>query len=218
MDNSQRVAQKEDQTVVAQSNAKKDATRTHQTRIPTDKTRFPWAAQMISKHGIYIESRDKETQQVPTDVPSSLQGHVRVPLQDMSLSKPASNKDNSSQILISTVDFTFNVVDDLASLAAVSALENMPIMVYVNETIDPPATESAPSQTMAYTNETIDYLATETTPTSKNNDSIDLLTPLGKRILRERPVKPSEKAKEWQLQSTARGRGNKGHGNRGRHR
>ncbi|KAJ4899304.1 hypothetical protein Rs2_13257 [Raphanus sativus] len=214
-------------------------------------------------------THDKETQQVPTDDPSSLQGHghVRVPLQEeittsshyekqsngshIGLTKPASNKDDLSQI-------PDQVTCDLASLAAVSALENMyvpPTVVYVNEATDPPAAESAPSPKMVYVNETIVSPAMETAPSSTNqistkvleessriheidlgsnkfaslvfydgedevqlepDDPIDLLTPSGKRILRERPVKLSEKAKEWQL-STARGRGNRGRGNRGRH-
>ncbi|KAG2272917.1 hypothetical protein Bca52824_067472 [Brassica carinata] len=38
----------------------------------------------------------------------------------------------------------------------------------------------------------------------------------GRRFLRERPVKPSTKAKEMQLQYTGRGRGNRGRGNHGR--
>ncbi|CAF1721653.1 BnaC09g12450D [Brassica napus] len=45
---------------------------------------------------------------------------------------------------------------------------------------------------------------------------IDLLTPSGKILLRERPVKPSAKGMKWQLQSTSRERRNRGHGNRGR--
>ncbi|KAL0887678.1 hypothetical protein Bca101_011661 [Brassica carinata] len=48
-------------------------------------------------------------------------------------------------------------------------------------------------------------------------DSIDLMTPSGKRILREIPVKPTAKAKELQMQSTIRGRGSRGRGNRGKH-
>ncbi|KAG2318008.1 hypothetical protein Bca52824_021130 [Brassica carinata] len=37
--------------------------------------------------------------------------------------------------------------------------------------------------------------------------SVDLMTPYGKRLLRERPVRPSFKATEWQVQSTSRGLG-----------
>ncbi|KAL0761005.1 hypothetical protein Bca101_077155 [Brassica carinata] len=44
--------------------------------------------------------------------------------------------------------------------------------------------------------------------------SMDLMTPFGKRILRERPVKPSTKARDAHLQLTGRGRGNRGRGNR----
>ncbi|CAE5959388.1 unnamed protein product [Arabidopsis arenosa] len=46
------------------------------------------------------------------------------------------------------------------------------------------------------------------------SDSMDLMTPSGKRILRERPVKPSTKAKEMHGQTTSRGRG-RGRGKRG---
>ncbi|KAF8107796.1 hypothetical protein N665_0116s0003, partial [Sinapis alba] len=48
----------------------------------------------------------------------------------------------------------------------------------------------------------------------KEMDSMDFMSPSGKRMLRERPVKPSTKAKEMHLQSTSRGRGNRGRGNR----
>ncbi|KAL0800985.1 hypothetical protein Bca101_056161 [Brassica carinata] len=46
--------------------------------------------------------------------------------------------------------------------------------------------------------------------------SMDLMSPSGRRFLRERLVKLSAKAKEMQLQYTGRGRGNRGRGNRGR--
>ncbi|CAF1886243.1 unnamed protein product, partial [Brassica napus] len=53
-----------------------------------------------------------------------------------------------------------------------------------------------------------------------DNDSepMDYMSPFGKRILRERPVKPTTKAKEMHSQSTSRGRGSRGRsrGNRGR--
>uniref|UniRef100_A0A0D3BJ41 CCHC-type domain-containing protein n=2 Tax=Brassica oleracea var. oleracea TaxID=109376 RepID=A0A0D3BJ41_BRAOL len=55
----------------------------------------------------------------------------------------------------------------------------------------------------------------DSTDSDKEIDSMNLLTPSGKRILRERPVKPSTKAKEMHLYSSARGRGNRGRGNRG---
>ncbi|CAA7057602.1 unnamed protein product [Microthlaspi erraticum] len=41
----------------------------------------------------------------------------------------------------------------------------------------------------------------------KESDETDFMTPSGKRILRDRPVKPSTKAKEMNWQITARGRG-----------
>ncbi|KAG7600559.1 hypothetical protein ISN44_As06g046480 [Arabidopsis suecica] len=45
---------------------------------------------------------------------------------------------------------------------------------------------------------------------------MELMTPSGQRLLRERPVKPSIKAKEVQASSNTRGRGYRGRGNRGR--
>lgn len=51
----------------------------------------------------------------------------------------------------------------------------------------------------------------------KETGPLDLMTPSGKRILRERPVKPSTKAKEMHGQPTSRGRGNRGRGRRGGH-
>lgn len=47
-------------------------------------------------------------------------------------------------------------------------------------------------------------------------EPMDYLTPSEKRILREKPVKPSTKAKEMHWQHTSRGRGSRGRGNRGR--
>ncbi|KAJ4888641.1 Uncharacterized protein Rs2_28389 [Raphanus sativus] len=51
----------------------------------------------------------------------------------------------------------------------------------------------------------------------KETGPMDLMTPSGKRILRERPVKPSTKAKEMHWHPTSRGRGNRGRGRRGGH-
>ncbi|KAG2258523.1 hypothetical protein Bca52824_077817 [Brassica carinata] len=51
----------------------------------------------------------------------------------------------------------------------------------------------------------------------KETGPLDLMTPSGKRILRERPVKPSTKAKEMHGQPTSHGRGNRGRGRRGGH-
>ncbi|KAG7640667.1 Zinc finger CCHC-type [Arabidopsis suecica] len=48
------------------------------------------------------------------------------------------------------------------------------------------------------------------------SELMEHMTPSGQRLLRERPVKPSIKAKEIQASSTTRGRGNRGRGNRGR--
>ncbi|CDY15752.1 BnaC04g15720D [Brassica napus] len=50
----------------------------------------------------------------------------------------------------------------------------------------------------------------------ESSGPIDLLTLSGKRLLRKKPVKPSAKGMEWQLQSTSHGRGNRGGENRGK--
>ncbi|XP_024010468.1 uncharacterized protein LOC18014899 [Eutrema salsugineum] len=55
----------------------------------------------------------------------------------------------------------------------------------------------------------------ETLVSAEDSDPLDLMTPTGKRILRDRPVKPSTKAKEMSWQVVAAGRGNYGRGNRG---
>lgn len=46
---------------------------------------------------------------------------------------------------------------------------------------------------------------------------MDLMTPSGKIIFRERPVKPSTRAKEMHSQHTSRGRGHQGSGRCGGH-
>ncbi|XP_022550853.1 uncharacterized protein LOC106447869 [Brassica napus] len=58
----------------------------------------------------------------------------------------------------------------------------------------------------------------ETLISSDELDPKEYLSPQGKVFLQERPVKPSTKAKEMQLHSVARGRGNRNRGNRGRNR
>ncbi|CAA7060312.1 unnamed protein product [Microthlaspi erraticum] len=52
----------------------------------------------------------------------------------------------------------------------------------------------------------------DSTDSDNESGSLELMTP-SERILRERPVKPSTKAKE--MQAKARGRGNRGRGSRG---
>ncbi|CAA7033311.1 unnamed protein product [Microthlaspi erraticum] len=49
----------------------------------------------------------------------------------------------------------------------------------------------------------------------KETGSMDLMTPFGKTILPDRPVKPLTKAKEMHWQSRGRGRGNRGRGEKG---
>ncbi|CAF1725985.1 unnamed protein product, partial [Brassica oleracea] len=125
--------------------------------------------------------------------------------------------------------------DDLHSLTTISILENMcmsPTVICINDPMESPILESAQKLSsvttpIANTISTVQrdgsrtaepdfgsnkfallFSAEEEEDSSdleEDPDSMDLMTPPGKRILRERPVKPS----------TSRGRGNRGRGNRG---
>ncbi|KAF8117964.1 hypothetical protein N665_0007s0013 [Sinapis alba] len=128
-------------------------------------------------------------------------------------------------------------VDELVSLATISVLENMyesPTIICINETTEASPTESAPTKQkheslVNQTSTVIDLGSNKFASrisfegeekyqmdVDECSDPIDVLTTQGKRLLRERPVKPSAKAMECQMQSTSRGRGNRGWGNRGR--
>ena len=135
--------------------------------------------------------------------------------------------------------------DDLLSLAAISILENMcmsPTVICINDPMESPILESAQKLSpvtipIANTifmvqkdcirtaepdfgsNKFALLLSVEEEENSsdleEDSDPMNLMTPPGKRILRERPVKPSTKAKEMHWHSASRGRGNIGRGNRG---
>ncbi|KAH0911370.1 hypothetical protein HID58_034691 [Brassica napus] len=132
----------------------------------------------------------------------------------------------------------------LATVSVLENLYESPTVICVNETIESSPTESAP--TKQHIESSITQTSTEVSKESirmqeidlgsnqfasltslegeeeyqldldESSGPIDILTPLGKRLLRERPVKPSAKGMEWQLQSSSRGRGNRGRGNRGK--
>lgn len=132
----------------------------------------------------------------------------------------------------------------LATVSVLENLYESPTVICVNETIESSPTESAP--TKQHIESSITQTSTEVSKESirmqeidlgsnqfasltslegeeeyqldldESSGPIDILTPLGKRLLRERPVKPSAKSMEWQLQSSSRGRGNRGRGNRGK--
>ncbi|KAH0929665.1 hypothetical protein HID58_015392 [Brassica napus] len=137
--------------------------------------------------------------------------------------------------------------DDLHSLATISILENMcmsPTVICINEPMESPILESA-QKLSSVTTPIANKISTvqrdgsrtaepdfgsnkfallfsaeeeeDSSDVEEDPDSMDLMTPPGKRILRERPVKPSTKAKEMHWHSTSRGRGNRGRGNRGGH-
>ncbi|KAH0893552.1 hypothetical protein HID58_055981 [Brassica napus] len=140
---------------------------------------------------------------------------------------------------------------DMSSLASITLLENMctsPSIICINDTIETPTQEPAQHHSATTTSPEI-YTSTsngacldepdlgsnkfasllnveedEEDILEFDNDSepMDYMSPFGKRILRERPVKPTTKAKEMHSQSTSRGRGSRGRsrgrGSRGRSR
>ncbi|KFK37261.1 hypothetical protein AALP_AA4G234600 [Arabis alpina] len=127
---------------------------------------------------------------------------------------------------------------ELFSLATISALENMvaaPSMITINDTIESSILEAARPLSVtpiinAQPNSIIqgetsrlvelDFgsnkfvslisLEEEEDALDLETDSMELMTPLGKRILRDRPVRPSTKAKEMTWQAVGRGRGRRG--------
>ncbi|KAJ4869972.1 hypothetical protein Rs2_48433 [Raphanus sativus] len=143
--------------------------------------------------------------------------------------------------------FPSRMNDDLLSLATVSILENMCTsltIICINDSMESPTLESA--QKTSLTDNSIaketSVVKTDVTRTAepdfgsnkyallvnveeeedssdsdKELDPVDLTTPLGKRILRDRHVRPSAKAREMHGQYISRGRGNRGCGSRGGH-
>ncbi|KAL0742828.1 hypothetical protein Bca4012_084341 [Brassica carinata] len=133
-------------------------------------------------------------------------------------------------------------MDMLSSLATIMVLENMhnsPSIICINELIETPTPESVQklsSATQESSPATKDAGSTiepdfgsnkfaslinveeeeDTLDSDDETESMDQMTPSAKRILRERPVKPSTKAKKMHWQSASRGRGNRGRGNRSR--
>lgn len=116
--------------------------------------------------------------------------------------------------------------DPLVSLAAIAELENLyspPTIMCMNDPIESPPLETAPLSSTHISTEVFDVssrieefglgsnkFASLVTSDGEGEeqldpvDSADLLTPFGKRLLRERPVKLSVNAKEIQLQTTSR--------------
>ncbi|KAF8044551.1 hypothetical protein N665_8001s0001 [Sinapis alba] len=129
---------------------------------------------------------------------------------------------------------TTSIADGLMALADITELENMyvpPAFICINEDIDPLAMDSARASPLTVRREVSDIVEPdlgsnqfaslcslegeeEDQSSSLELNSMDLMTPFGKRILRERPVKPSTKAKEMHLEFTGRGRGIRGRGNK----
>ncbi|KAH0890494.1 hypothetical protein HID58_052923 [Brassica napus] len=119
-------------------------------------------------------------------------------------------------------------VDNLIPLATISVLEDMYVSITaqsaltnIKETIESiidthiaHATSMVQRESSRIDEPTLVPTKEDSSDSDKEIDPMNDLTPLGKRILRERPVKPSIKAKEMHLQSTVRGRGNRGRGSR----
>ncbi|CAF1991073.1 unnamed protein product [Brassica oleracea var. botrytis] len=157
--------------------------------------------------------------------PSKLQGGWNKPLfiaedtsQGLPLALEFSGKDNSEWPALSSRS---NVLENMYM---------SPTIVFINEETDSPPLDSAPSlQNMDSTPQETSSMALKDCSSSDPvhlvsnqfaslaylegeedgqldmddcTDSIDLMTPSRKRMLRERPVKPTAKAKELQMQST----------------
>ncbi|KAF8095821.1 hypothetical protein N665_0321s0002 [Sinapis alba] len=124
-------------------------------------------------------------------------------------------KNRNEQIMIDNVSHA--AADDLASLAS-PLLETAPLSNNDVLKVVPKGTSSVEVFGLGSNKFTSLVTFDGEEEQLDPDDSVDLLTPLGKRLLRERPVKPSAKAMEIQLQTTSRGRGSRGRGNRGRNR
>lgn len=139
--------------------------------------------------------------------------------------------------------FSVATISILETMAA--SIEHPPTIITVNDTVETPMVDSAQilpdiATTSTYNHSSLQKVSTTlvepdlgsnkfaslTSPDKEEEDpvyldddldSLDLTTPFGKRILRDRPVKLSIKAKEmnWQIVGRGRGRGNRGRGNRG---
>ncbi|CAA7035304.1 unnamed protein product [Microthlaspi erraticum] len=142
-----------------------------------------------------------------------------------------STKVNPPQILVSQANYT-NVGDSLISAAK-------PVLEETSIDIAPPTvqtsniildySESPPLETtqLALNSDSPNtivtvqleskqpelYLGDNKFASLVSSDVMDLMTPPGKRILRDRPVKPSIKASIWQVKGG--GRGNRGRGRGG---
>ncbi|WZZ86432.1 hypothetical protein YC2023_115011 [Brassica napus] len=152
---------------------------------------------------------------------------------------------NVSRVVESATPIFVEELLSLTTISVLENMYMSPTIVCINEETDSPPLDSAPSlQNMDSTPQETSSMALKDCSSSDPvhlvsnqfaslaylegeedgqldmddcTDSIDLMTPTGKRMLRERPVKPTAKAKELQMQSTSRGRGNRGRGNRGTH-
>ncbi|KAG2280587.1 hypothetical protein Bca52824_051807 [Brassica carinata] len=272
-----------DRTKATQQTKLVDSSSSQRVKLPTDKSRFPWAARMnpqtrnlhrvtvpeymedgtpkvssetsqeaaVAKRDatlsdIPIPSQAKEAMTMATIQASNSQKCIsHAPVSD----QPATPEDDTSCICDEVIEkINSTDVDDLVSLATISVLENL----YESPTVSAPIkqhTESSVTQTSAEVSkessrmQEIDLGSNQFAfltslegeeeyqlELDESSGPIDLLTPSGKRLfrerpikpsakgilLRERPAKPSAKGMEWQLQSTSRGRGNRGRGNCGR--
>ncbi|CAF1709238.1 unnamed protein product, partial [Brassica napus] len=191
--------------------------------IPTDKKRFPWTARLNPK------SRNLHRVTIPDSC--QVDSFVKSVAVEVDFSPVVSG--------FNTTIVSSSPTIDMSSLASITLLENMctsPSIICINDTIETPTQEPAQHHSATTTSPEI-YTSTsngacldepdlgsnkfasllnveedEEDILEFDNDSepMDYMSPFGKRILRERPVKPTTKAKEMHSQSTSRGRGSRG--------
>lgn len=157
--------------------------------------------------------------------------------------EPAETEDLVTDSDTMVVSPSFLTINTLASITVLENMCNSPSIICINNTIETPTPETAQKLSTASTSQKIYSGAIEgacivepdlgsnkfaslidveeeeeDSPESEEIEPMDFLTPIGKRILRDRPVKPITKAREMHSQPTCRGRGrgNRGRGNRGR--
>ncbi|KAH0901813.1 hypothetical protein HID58_041316 [Brassica napus] len=209
-----------------------------------DDARFPWAAKMNPSSRNLYRATEPEYLEDGTPKTNTLLKSVQpdtslLPSSDTTLSPPSSKFCLESSVvdIVNGAD-----VEDLVSLATISVLENMymsPSIICINELLSLrlwSLPQHCHSSTLPLlkphlykigehglcSNKFASLISLEggdEDPIDSDEEtySMDLMTLSGKRIFRERPVKPSTKAREMHLQFTTRGgRGNRGRGNRGR--
>ncbi|KAJ4906530.1 CCHC-type domain-containing protein [Raphanus sativus] len=190
-------------------------------------------------------SQAKETMSMPMVQASNSQQYIlHAPVSDKSAMQKTDTSCTCDEVIDKVNSTDVNDLVSLATISVLENMYESLSVICINEKIESPPMESAPTkqQTETSVTQTSTGVCKESSriqevdlgsnqfasltslegeeefqlDLDESSDPIDLLTPSGKRLLRERPVKPSVKGMEWQSQSMSRGRGNRGRGNRGR--